>query len=171
MLKKNELLIYNLSKGKVIFLFVYYFFVMLAGGICILKVSGKLMMELEREQILQITFMLSLASSGMLCSMQYIKRLYKACLTDRIETCDSDMKEIGNMAYFLFRPFFAFVFTIVTVFALLSGMFVVTGNLDYILNDKFVYLCMVTACYIGYSVGKVLDRFEKLSEKKVSNLI
>lgn len=169
--RKRDFLIYTLSKGKIIFLFIYYFLIMMGGGICIIMVSRQLMMGLVREQILQTTLILSLAVSGMLCSMQYIKRLYKACLTGRIENCNNDIQEIGNMAYFLFRPFFAFGFTIVMVFAVLSGMFVVTGNLDYILNDKFVYLCMVTACYIGYSVGKVLDIFEKVSEKKVSKLV
>ena len=54
---------------------------------------------------------------------------------------------------------------------LLSGMFVVTGNLDYILNEKFVYLCVVLSCFLGYSVGDMLDKFEKFSKEKVSNFL
>lgn len=94
------------------------------------------MQEMNQEQVMKMAFIVSIAVSGMLCSIQYIKRLYKACLTDRIEINDDMVKCIGNITYFVFRPFFAFAFSIVMVFMLLSGMFIVTGNLDYILNKK-----------------------------------
>ena len=57
------------------------------------------------------------------------------------------------------------------IFMLLSGMFIVTGNLDYILNIKFVYLCVVLSSFLGYSVGDLLDKFEKVSKKQIENLL
>ncbi len=168
-MRKSDNLIYNLSKKMLLFLFVYYFIILIMGGISAVIIACILMKEVPKEQIMELAFVVSIAVSGMLCSVQYIKRLYKACLTDRIEISNDLIKCIGNVTYFIFRPFFAFA--IVMVFMLLSGMFVVTGNLDYILNKKFVYLCVVISSFLGYSVGNLLDRFEKVSKEKVSNIL
>lgn len=169
-MKKSDNLIYSLSKKMLIFLFIYYFIILISGGIFSIIIACSLMKGVNQDQIVIQAFGVSIAVSGMLCSVQYIKRLYKACLTDRIQISDDVIKYIGNITYFLFRPFFALAFSVVMVFMLLSGMFVVTGNLDYILNEKFVYLCVVVSSFLGYSVGNLLDRFEKISEEKVSNL-
>ena len=169
-MKKSDTLIYSMSKKMIIFLFIYYFLILIGGGVLSIKISCNLMLKLNKEQILQMAFSVSIAVSGMLCSIQYIKRLYKACLTDRIKMDSNIIKCIGNVAYFIFRPFFAFAFSIVIVFMLLSGMFVVTGNLDYILNEKFVYMCVVISSFLGYSVGNMLDRFEKISKEKIADL-
>lgn len=170
-MEKRDSLIYSLSKKMLIFLFIYYFLILICGGIFAIKIACGLMKAVTQEQIMEMAFIVSIAVSGMLCSVQYIKRLYKACLTDRIKVSDDVVKCIGNVTYFIFRPFFAFVFSIVMVFMLLSGMFVVTGNLDYILNKKFVYLCVVISSFLGYSVGNLLDRFEKISKEKVANIL
>lgn len=154
-----------------IFLFIYYLVILACGGMLAIRIACCLMQEMNQEQIMKGAFIISIAVSGMLCSIQYIKRLYKACLTGRIKTNDDIVKCIGNITYFIFRPFFAFAFSIVMVFMLLSGMFIVTGNLDYILNRKFVYLCVILSSFLGYSVGSLLDRFEKVSEEKISNIL
>lgn len=169
-MKKSDTLVYHLSKKILIFLFIYYFAILICGGILAIKIACDLTSQLNQEQIMKMAFTVSVAVSGMLCSIQYIKRLYKACLTDRIEI-SKDLKCIGNATYFIFRPFFAFVFSIVMVYMLLSGMFVVTGNLDYILNKKFVYLCVVISGFLGYSVGDLLDKFEKISKEKISKML
>lgn len=170
-MRKSDNLIYSMSKKMLIFLLIYYFIILISGGIFAIIIACDLMKEVDQEQIMKLAFIVSIAVSGMLCSVQYIKRLYKACLTDRIELSNDAVKCIGNVTYFLFRPFFAFAFSIVMVFMLLSGMFVVTGNLDYILNKKFVYLCVVISSFLGYSVGNLLDKFEKISKEKVSTLL
>lgn len=170
-MKKSDDLIYSLSKKMLICLFMYYFIILICGGVIAVIIACDLTEKLTQARIMRQTFGISIAVSGMLCSVQYIKRLYKACLTERIDMCDDSMKCIGNVTYFLFRPFFAFAFAILLVFMLLSGMFIVTGNLDYILNRKFVYLCVVLSSFLGYSVGHWLDRFEKISKEKVSNLL
>lgn len=170
-MKKSDNLIYSLSKKMLIFLFIYYLMILVCGGVFAIRIACNLMQEMNQEQIMKMAFIVSIAVSGMLCSIQYIKRLYKACLTNRIEIKDDLMKCIGNITYFIFRPFFAFAFSIVMVFMLLSGMFIVTGNLDYILNKKFVYLCVVLSSFLGYSVGNLLDKFEKISEDKISTIL
>lgn len=170
-MSRNDTIVYCLSKKMLIFLFIYYLAILICGGAFAIDIACDLMRESNQEQIMKMAFIVSIAISGMLCSIQYIRRLYKACLADRIEIKDDMIKCIGNVTYFIFRPFFASVFSIVMVFMLLSGMFVVTGNLDYILNEKFVYLCVVISSFLGYSVGNVLDKFDKVSKEKISNLL
>lgn len=170
-MRKSDTLTYDLPKNMIIMLFIYYLMILIGGGGAAIKIACGLMSELSRKEILRSAFLISIAVSGMLCSVQYIKRLYKACLTERIDFSQNTKKIIGNMAYFICRPFFAFAFSTIMVFALLSGMFVVTGNLDYILNEKFVYLCTIMSSFLGYSIGNLLDKFEKLSEDKISNIM
>ena len=170
-MKKSDVLIYSLSKKMLISLFVYYFVVLILGGIFAAIIACDLTDKMSQVQIMKRTFVLSIAVSGMSCSVQYIKRLYKSCLTKRVKTSGDFIENIGNFTYFVFRPFFAFAFVIVMIFMLLSGMFIVTGNLDYILNIKFVYLCVVLSSFLGYSVGDLLDKFEKVSKKQIENLL
>lgn len=170
-MNKSDTITYSLSKNMLIFLFVYYFIIIICGGFLAIRIACFLMENLNQKQTMGMAFIISIAVSGMMCSIQYIKRLYKACLTDRIKSHDDAIKYIGNVTYFIFRPFFAFVFSIIMVFMLLSGMFIVAGNLDYILNRKFVYLCVVISSFLGYSVGNLIDKFEKISKEKVTTLL
>ena len=140
------------------------------GGVISINTICTLDDELTRNQLMIKSIISSLSVSGMLCSLQYTKRLYKACITDRILPITTFAGRIGNLAYFLLRSFFAFVFVIVMIFALLSGMFVVTGNLDYIINEKFLYLCVILSSFIGFSVGQLLDKFERISEEKIGDM-
>lgn len=121
-------------------MYVYYFAILVCEGVLAIKIACGLMKEMNQEQVMIMAFIVSIAVSGMLCSIQYIKRLYKACLTNRIEIHGDIVRCIGNITYFIFRPFFAFAFSVLMVFMLLSGMFIVTGNLDYVLNEKFIYV-------------------------------
>ena len=169
--KKQDGLTYSLSTNMVIILFIYYFIVFVLGGYTSIEIAITLTDTVTKFRVLEDSFCVSISVSGMLCSIQYIKRLYKACITGRIDITNGDLvKRIGNMAYFIFRPFFAFGFSIIMVFGMLSGMFVITGNLDYILNEKFIYLCVIFASFIGYSIGKLIDKFDDISVEKINNL-
>lgn len=170
-MRKSDSLVFTLSKRMIIFLFVYYFIILVVGEILSIWIVYNLNIKSESINLMKDTFIVSLSVTGMLCSIQYIKRLYKACITSRIDFESIECKRIGNMAYFLFRPFFAFGFDIIMIFALLSGLFFVTGNLDYLLNEKFLYLCVIISSFIGFSIGKVLDKYETVSDKKIENML
>ena len=129
-MKKSDSLLFELSKTAIITLFVYYFVVLLTGLGCARYVMCNLPIETDQTTVIIKTIIASLSVSGMLCCLQYIKRLYKACITDRIIECSSVFGQLGNVIYFILRPFYSFVFVIVMIFAILSGMFVITGNLD-----------------------------------------
>lgn len=169
-MKKYENLEYTLSEKSVIFLFVYYMLILIGGCMSAIHIGYSLTDQIEQPILLLKTFIISLSVSGMLCSIQYIKRLYKACITERIVVQPNSYKNIGNIIYFISRPFFAFVFSVVAIFCLLSGMFIVAGSLDYIINKKFLYLCVIVSAIVGFSVGKVLDKFQEISTDRIDGL-
>jgi hypothetical protein len=103
----------------------------------------------------------------MLCCVQYLKRLYKACIDNRVKESDENLKRLGYLLYFLLRPVYAMVFTIVTVFAMLAGIIVVS-MVDFVVNYRFMYLCVVVSSVIGFSIGRVLDTFEVIGKSKIS---
>ena len=168
-MKKSDSLLFALSKAAIIILFVYYFVVLLTCLIGAIYVMCNLPIEVDKKTVIIKTIISSFSASGMLCCLQYIKRLYKACITDRIVESSYKFEQLGNIIYFILRPFYSFAFVTVMIFAVLSGMFVITGNLDYIINEKFLYLSVILSSYIGYSVGQVLDKFEKTSKEKIGN--
>lgn len=167
---KSDSLLFELTKLEIVVIVVYYFIILLIGVIISIKTLCTLGEEMSHKLLMSRTIVSSLSVSGMLCSVQYIRRIYKACITDRIVPITTFAGSIGNLVYFLLRPFYAFVFVIVMIFMLLSGMFVVTGCLDYIINEKFLYLCVIISSFIGFSVGQLLDKFESISRKKIDEL-
>lgn len=166
-MRKSDSLIFEISKTQLVVIFVYYFLMLLIGGVLLITTLCELSEDMSKKQIIIKTVISSLSASGMLCSLQYIKRLYKACITNRIVQNSTFAGSIGNLVYFISRPFFAFAFVVIMIYALLSGMFGVTGCLDYIINEKFLYLCVILSSFIGYSVGRVLDKFENISKEQI----
>lgn len=75
-MKKSDVLIYSLSNIMLISLFVYYFVVLILGGIFAAIIACDLTDKMSQVQIMKRTFVLSIAVSGMSCSVQYIKKLY-----------------------------------------------------------------------------------------------
>lgn len=169
-MSKNNNLKYSLSKKSIIILYIYYSVLIIVGAIIAIYISCSLTSDLSQKELLVCTFIASISLSSMLCSIQYIKRIYKASINDRINDEGTTYIHMGNFAYFIFRPLFAMGFTIFIIFTILSGMFVVTGNLDYILNEKFFYCCAIISGIVGYSIGKVMDKFEQISDEKIKSI-
>lgn len=139
---------------------------------CIFTISNifNITSEENNRKLIIETLKTSLSVSGMLCGLQYIQRLYKACIAHRIVGNITISGRMGNIMYFVIRPICSFAFVIVMIFALLSGMYIVTGNLDYVINEKFLYLCVIFSSFIGYSIGRVLDKFGIISNKQIENI-
>lgn len=171
-MRKSDGLLYALSKRMIISLFIYYFILIVIGALTVIRNICNIYTTDNNSTTnwIKISFVCSISISLALCSVQYTKRLYKACITKRIISTTQKEEYIGNMAYFLFRPLFSIVFVVVMIVCLLSGMYTVTGVLDYILNDKFIYLSMIISSFIGYSIGNLMDNFQKISDKKITSL-
>lgn len=169
-MKKIDSLEFNLTKKQLCGIFIYYSLFLIVGLLISVFTLIEFNQTLSQEQLMLKTVIASLAVSLMLCSIQYLKRLYKACITERIKECQDFDKDFGNVIYFITRPFFSLVFVVIMILSILSGMFIVTGNLDYVINEKFLYLCVMCSSFIGYSVGRVLDKFEEISNKKIESI-
>jgi hypothetical protein len=169
--KKSDSLKYELSKKCIYFLVSYYFSLVILGIICLLIIIAKLG-TIKHEQMLLLTIIASISSAGMTCSMQYIRKLYRACITKRIISPDQENNTslFGNLLYFLSRPFFSFIFTIITFFAVLSGFIIVIYPVEFVINDRFLYVLVIISSFIGFSTGRIIDLFEELSEKKVNSI-
>lgn len=169
-MKKNEDMKYDLTKGNVIFLVGYYSIYIICGIIISIMELYCEKNILDMKRLITHVVFSSFGVSGMLCSVQYIRRLYKACITERIKSEISTIGQVGTMVYFIFRPIFTFCFLIVIIVGIVSGMYVVTGSLDYVMNEKMIYVCMIMSAYIGYSIGSFIDKFESVSEKQIESL-
>jgi len=167
---KTESYCYILSKCWLRFIICYYITLLLIGisvSIIILaNITGFVL-----ENIHLYTSIVSIAVSVMLCSVQYLRRLYKACLSGGIQHVkpDDEIKQFGYVMYFILRPVYAIVFVLIAVFALLAGIIIV-APIDFKINERFLYLCVVMASFIGFSIGRILDRFETLSSKHINNI-
>ncbi|MDL2236416.1 hypothetical protein LJC56_01075 [Christensenellaceae bacterium OttesenSCG-928-K19] len=146
-----------------------YLIVLLLIGICgsiyvFIKIN-----EIQQNDILLYTIIVSISVCLMFCSIKYIRKLYLACIESRIERPEDDMihRSMGVAIYFYLRPAFAVVFVIIAIFAMLAGLLIVTSSLDYVLNNKFLYLSVIVSSFIGYSIGSVMDRFGDYSQKQV----
>ena len=165
---KKEPIIYILTNTNIVILFIYYALIIIGGAIYFLTTMDCLWTMEKENEILQESFLYSVVFSGAFCSMRYIIKLYRACVHGCISTIGSTSEHIGCMAYFIFRPVFAIVLSVMMVFMMLSGMFAITGNLDYIVNQKFAFLCIVVSGVMGYSIGRTLDHLENF---KISSIV
>jgi len=165
--KKKADLQYVLSRSGIKILTGYYIAIIVVSMVISIWVMS-ISISIQAESILFYTGISTISVAAMLCCLQYLKRLYKACIDKRIvppEPAD-DVRTIGNFLYFALRPFYAMAFAVVADFALLSGVIIVSSA-EIVINNRFMYLCIIISSIIGFSIGKVLDVFETISENKI----
>jgi hypothetical protein len=167
---KKDAYFYILSKFWLWFIIIYFIAIILSGIIVSIMILSNIS-NFVLKNILLYTSFVSIAVSAMLCSVQYLRRLYKACLGGGMQLVKSDdeIKQFGYIMYFILRPIYAIVFVLIAVFALLAGIIFVVP-IDYNINERFLYLCVVMASIIGFSIGRILDGFETLSSKHINNI-
>lgn len=157
---------YLLDNWMIIFLLVEY-------GILLVIGSGILAYVLNVYKFsTDVMFFTTIASQGAgvgMCCVQYIRKLYKACINKSIEhNADGNLQKIGFFVYFLVRPLFASMFILLTISMIKAGVIAVTGLDCYTQNNKFLYICVMVASCIGFSVGRVMDAFEGFSGRKIN---
>jgi hypothetical protein len=159
---------YTLTKKWLVGITVYYCVLLIMGIVVSAIFIARSPVPLE--SLLLATIIASIAVAIMLCSIQYLKRLYKAAIDGRIVEAETNkIAKFGNIIYFLLRPVYAVVFVILMVYALLGGLIFITSSIDFVLNERFMYFCVAISGIIGFSIGRILDRFEALSSKKVDS--
>lgn len=163
-------MIYHLKHFQVIILFCIYVVLVLGGCGTNILVLLQPLESLEKSEIIRYTILSSLTISLTTCALQYIRRLYKACIEERIDTIACPIRSTGNIMYFLSRPLFSLVFSLLFIISVLAGYLVIGGTLDVIINENFLYMCVIISSFIGFSVGKVLDYYKSISENTVSKM-
>lgn len=167
----NNKLQYHIPIGWVIFLFFYYA-LLIVGGIAFMLYIILLINEQSVQNYTCYTFYVSMLSSASFASIYYSKKLYKACIDERLLYEENTNRAVilGNIMYFMLRPIFAVAFSVLFVICILGGVFFLMNGLDCMVNERMVYLSAIISCAIGYSIGNVLDLFESLSERTINNI-
>lgn len=164
------MMIYQLKRKEIIALSIIYSLFILSGiGTSSYTILQPLE-ELSKKQIMQYTLLSALPMSMATSSMQYSRRLYKACIEDRIENDIKPTKTLGNLLYFLTRPLFSALFSLLFIILLSTGLLIIGGSVDIIVNNNYLYTCLMASSVIGFEVGKVLDYYEKISKVAVSKV-
>lgn len=169
----NKSLDYYMPKGWVVFMFIYYFVLILVGVVLILYILLYGMRgELCQEYVREYTFCVSMLSSIMLTGVRYSQKLYKACIDGRVSFENSSKSIIiGNVLYFLLRPVYSLVFTIMFVICLIGGLKFLVGGMDCVTNERMIYLSAIVSGVIGFSIGNVLDLFDIFSKDQINKIL
>ena len=165
--QEEKNIIYTLTQKWINILYVYFSLIIISCLITTIILLSTFSNSSEDKNIIKYTLLLSLSTSGMLSGVNYFRKLYKACIKNMIDKEVDITRLKGNIAYFILRLLFSMVFSIVAIIGMLEGIFFVTGNLDYILNEKFMYLSMFISCMIGFSTGDFMDKFKIFSKDKI----
>jgi len=149
-----------LSNKLITILFIYYLILFIIGIISSIAV-------IEDIFNLQLTITLKsiLGGIGMTLSgssIYYTRKLYKTSFQNgKIEIAStSNYKEkLATMVYFLSRPLFSIVFTILLIIGIKSGIVLATeSTVD--LSERFIYLIMFFSFFLGFSSGKFINKLE-----------
>lgn len=169
----NKQLDYHIPKGWVVAIFIYYGIMIITGVslICFIMI-GKVGSNIPKEEIQLYSFIVAILSGAMLASVRYSQKLYKACIDKRV-LYENENKAVylGNIMYFLLRPLYAIVFSVLFVICLLGGLMFLMNGLEVVLNDHMIYFTAFVSAFIGYSIGGVIDSFEIISKEKLNKMV
>lgn len=161
---------YTLSKKNVIVLSVYYI-LLITGGIIGMVITLCKANVFQIENLLKYSIIGSIGISITTSSMQYLKKLYKICINNKINEPleNSRVVNYGFLLYFYTRPLFAIVLSIVFLFAFLAGLVYITSSIDFVINERLVYVSIVVSGLIGFSTGTVHNTVENISINKLDH--
>lgn len=159
----------TLSKNNIIFLFSYYFILLFVTVSITIYILYNHYLNISNSTSFIESFNTILAGciSFSICAscIYYIRKLYKLSLADKITVLSSNeinLIHIGTLCYFIIRPWFAGVFSIILFLGLNSGILIVNGNNNHPTNrlmDLYIFLSF----FVGFSSGKFLHFIENKS--------
>ena len=162
---------FKFSSKKAIGIFIYYgilFFLSIFFAI-----TGILNETFFTELSITEKSIISSASFAVLGAIiYYSKKIYKACINldfNEAVTDEDKIREFGITVYFIFRPLFSIVFSLLLVISLKLGCKIVTLN-ESVLNDGFLHISSFLSFFVGYSSGDVLDIFGDNSKSLINKL-
>lgn len=106
-------------------------------------------------------------------SVFYVRKLYKSCINVEMsipQTHEDNIREIGVFAYYLLRPIFSMVFSLIIHISLKAAVSIITVK-ESVLDNGMVYLCMLLSFFGGFAAGDFITLIEKRSSKILEKII
>jgi hypothetical protein len=160
-----------ITKSWVVIIFIYYlflFFVSSIGTGYVLFYGSALDLDIFKQALVGSTS-IALAAA---CAA-YIRKLYKLCFNFSSEQDGDDqlfLKRMGTVVYFIVRPLFSILFSVLVVAGMRSGI-ILSSSSELKLDEGFVYLTMVSSFYVGFLSGDFIKKLESKGQKKLDSLI
>lgn len=165
MIDSSEIKIYALSYASVVSITIYYIVLLI---IAILLFVATIF--IEYTNCLPINnvplSMIGCGSTSLLgSSIYYIRKIYILCIYNSITPREQleKFKKWGTILYFIIRPIFSMIISVVVVMGLSSGVFAFFIS-DGTLSKSFVDFSMVIAFFLGVSNGTLVDRIDKVGK-------
>jgi hypothetical protein len=162
---------FRLSKKSIKFLKTYYLALFIVGLIG-LGLFFFYIFQLNEFTIFQKSIIGSVLISLTGSTIFYYRKLYKACinLDFLLPTSDEDLiRENGIKSYFLLRPLFSVIFSILFNVIVLEGIRISTEQSE--LKEGFIYTCVFLSFFAGFSSGDILDKLEEKGPGVVKKII
>jgi len=162
---------YILSNRLFVCLCIYYGILLLLGMFGVIKV---ILLVDFRVGVISNTLWGSFSAAVMCSAIEYLRRLYKAKINNNVlynnADCEDKGKSAGYAMYFFLRPIISCVLVLALILALSSGIFIFTAPLDVVINNRFLYFCVLLSCVIGLLTGRVIDKIIGLTNKALDGL-
>lgn len=155
----------------VVFIFLYYFVLFSLGLYFTVNILINRYLSDEGIFVQALAGSMSMALTA--SSICYIRKLYKLCFTYSSDENSADqlfLKRLGTMVYFIVRPFFGVAFSLMVV-ATLKSAFLVSATADTVLEEGFIYICLVTSFYVGFLSGEFINKLEQNGQEKFNSII
>lgn len=127
----------------------------------------------SKLNVYNLAFLGSMSSALLGASITYIKKLYVFSLGNIFDLDVNGEKDtvtkLGTIIYFLFRPVFATIFSIIAFLGLKIGIVPLVNNNSDI--SSAVYMYMFISFFIGFGVGSVLSCLEKNCDTLINKTI
>ena len=150
-------------------LFAYYFLTLVVafGSACAIFIPG----PLSRFEYIELAFIGSAAMACLGSAVFYIRKLYKAVLSDALITDNTkgNLKASATFVYFFARPLFSVAFSLLLVIGTKSGL-VLSGAPQSGLNYGFIQLTMFFSFFVGFLSGRFIRQLETWGERMLDRV-
>lgn len=161
---------YALTKEAYIVFIIYYGLLFVLG---IKFFWNVILWEYQTQppfNMLQLSIIGS-ATTGLLGgAISYIRKLYLVGIENRLKNNFCFIEAAGTILYFIIRPLFSVVLTVIIMLGFAVGIFsfFVGGG---VLTHNFINFSMVVSFFLGVSNGKLMDKLNEIGNNFVRKLL
>lgn len=168
--ERNDRKLY-ITKKWVVSILVYYVVLFIGSSIAagyVLFFEGALAIDVFKQALLGSASMALAAACA-----AYIRKLYKLCFNFSSSQDEDDqlfLKRMGTIIYFVVRPLFSILFSVLVVAGIRSGI-ILSSSSAIKMDQGFLYLTMVSSFYVGFLSGEFIKKLESRGPRKLDSLV